>query len=137
MTPDVNVVLLDFPNPGKEMVFENEDGSYTILINAKLSIDGRMSAYKHAMKHIDNNDFQKDNVQTIEAVAHSIDIPEDAERLSSERFLNRIKAIRAERRRIKKKLQELESELEVKRSMEPWDGLTVPSNQSWFGGNYH
>ena len=39
MTPDVNVHLLDFPNYGKEMVVKNEDDTYTILINAKLSHD--------------------------------------------------------------------------------------------------
>lgn len=52
------------------MVVENEDGSYTILINAKLSYSGRIEAYKHAMNHINNNDFQKENVQEIEFHAH-------------------------------------------------------------------
>ena len=32
-----------------EMVVENEDGSYTILINAKLSQDGQLKAYQHAL----------------------------------------------------------------------------------------
>lgn len=52
------------------MVVENEDGSYTILINAKLSHSGRIKAYKHAMNHINNNDFQKESVQKIESHAH-------------------------------------------------------------------
>ncbi|MCD2493310.1 hypothetical protein LQE92_11865 [Lacrimispora sp. NSJ-141] len=54
------------------MVSENEDGSYTILINARLSDAGRLRAYEHAMKHISDNDFQKEDVQTIEAAAHEI-----------------------------------------------------------------
>lgn len=52
------------------MVIKNEDGSYTILINARLSDRGRIEAYKHALKHIINDDFEKENVQMIETAAH-------------------------------------------------------------------
>lgn len=52
------------------MVIKNEDGSYTILINAKLSDQGRIEAYEHALKHIENEDFEKTNVQEIESAAH-------------------------------------------------------------------
>lgn len=52
------------------MVVRNEDDSYTILINAKLSDTGQLEAYNHAMKHITNNDFQKSDVQEIEMSAH-------------------------------------------------------------------
>ena len=52
MTPDVNVKLINFPNAGKEMVVPNEDGSYTILINAKLSYEDQVKAYEHAMRHL-------------------------------------------------------------------------------------
>ena len=69
-TPDVNIFLLDFSAPGKEMVLQNEDGSYTVLINAKLSQDGQIEAYQHDLKHIDNGDFEKKDVQTIELQAH-------------------------------------------------------------------
>lgn len=69
-TPDVNVFLIDFPNSGREMVVPNEDGSYTILINARLSDAGRMAAYEHAVKHIVGNDFEKEEVQRIESKAH-------------------------------------------------------------------
>ena len=70
MTPDVNVQLINFPNSGREMVVPNEDGSYTILINARLSNESQMQAYAHAMKHIMNDDFEKQDVQIIEAAAH-------------------------------------------------------------------
>lgn len=133
MTPDVNVVVLDFPRPGKEMVFENEDGSFTIMINAKLSNDSQLKAYHHAMKHISNDDFQKDNIQTIEAIAHSTTtIPESAERIPSKQFLKRLKALRAERKRLQLKLNQMESEMEVIRSMEG-DSWDIPSRQQWFG----
>ncbi len=60
MTPDVNVSVIDFKGiPGNELVTENEDGSYTILINARLSYERQLQAYEHAMKHINSNDFEK------------------------------------------------------------------------------
>ena len=70
MIPVVNCHLIDFPNSGNEMVVLNEDGSYTIPINARLSNTGRLKAYQHAMKHILGNDFEKFNVQYIESMAH-------------------------------------------------------------------
>ena len=53
------------------MIHPNEDGSYTIFINARLSDIGRLEAYEHAMGHILNNDFDKFTVQSIESAAHS------------------------------------------------------------------
>ncbi len=72
-TPDVNVVLMDFPSKkGNEMVVPNEDGSYTILINAGLNYESQLKAYEHAMSHITNDDFSKGNVQEIEYYAHHL-----------------------------------------------------------------
>lgn len=75
MTRVVNTYLVNFPNTkGHEMCIENEDGSYTILINAKLSSDEQKDAYNHAMYHIENNDFEKYDVQQIEFEAHHSEI---------------------------------------------------------------
>lgn len=53
------------------MVSANEDGSYTIFINARLSYEGRMKAYNHAMHHIKNEDFgKKCSADLIECYAH-------------------------------------------------------------------
>lgn len=54
------------------MVVKNEDDSYTILINAKLSHDAQIAAYQHAIRHINNGDFDRNygDVQEIETVAH-------------------------------------------------------------------
>lgn len=72
MTPDVNIVVIDFKtSKGKEMVSVNEDGSYTILINARLSYSAQLKAYEHGMKHICGDDFQKENVQQIEYETHN------------------------------------------------------------------
>lgn len=108
MTPDVNVSVIDFKGiPGRELVTENEDGSYTILINARLSYQGQLDAYQHAMKHIENDDFRKQDVQKIEAVAHGQveqiakeELPEFHRRILSE--------IRKSRRRIQRELKKIE-----------------------------
>lgn len=70
MTQVINCQIINFPNCGNEMIVENEDGSYTVLINAKLSYVGRLRAYEHAIRHIKNCDFEKDDVQKIEFNAH-------------------------------------------------------------------
>lgn len=107
MTQDVNVCVIDFKGiPGKELVTENEDGSYTILINARLSHEGQLQAYEHAMKHINNDDFRKEDVQKIEAVAHGSD-QLVKEELSE--FHKRILAeIRKSKRRIQRELRKIE-----------------------------
>ena len=45
-------------------------GGYTIYINAKLTMEEQCKALKHALYHIQNDDFSKDNVQQIEEEAH-------------------------------------------------------------------
>lgn len=100
-TPDVNVVLMDFPSKkGNEMVVPNEDGSYTILINAGLNYESQQRAFEHAMHHIKNNDFQKENVQEIEYYAHRQKIAEPAAK-----YLERIKRLQRERKTIKRQIE--------------------------------
>lgn len=108
MTPDVNVVVLDFKSTKeREMVTENEDGSFTIFINARLSYKSQLESYNHAMKHIENNDFIRDDVQNIEAVAHNIEKPIIKEEHSE--FRKRILSeISKSRRRIQKELKKIE-----------------------------
>ena len=75
MNETINVFLVNFPNTkGYEMCVENPDGSYTILINAKMSSERQKEAYLHALNHIENHDFEKDylSVQQIEAEAHGL-----------------------------------------------------------------
>ena len=73
MIPVVNVQILDLKTTcGTELVTPNEDGSYTVLINARMSYEMQRKALLHALKHILNDDFEKENVQQIEAAAHGI-----------------------------------------------------------------
>ena len=55
-----------------EQLVKNEDDSYTIFLNARLSHDSQLKSYYHAMKHILGNDFEKIDIDKIETDAHSI-----------------------------------------------------------------
>ena len=61
------VYLVDLPVD--EMVAPCSDG-YTIYLNARLSYRGRVKAYLHALEHIERSDWEKTDVQKIEAEAH-------------------------------------------------------------------
>lgn len=111
MKPDVNVRLIDFPVKGKEMVIPNEDDSYTILINARLSYEAQLQAYAHALGHIQSGDFQKADVQEIEAVAHETEKSEpisDDTKEDKEWKKKVEKQLRKSRRRGKKLRRQLE-----------------------------
>lgn len=128
-TQDVNVVLLDLPTKEKEAVTKNEDGSFTIIINSKLSYKGQLLAYKHAMKHIQDNDFQKYNVQAIEASAHSIktsNVPVRSKRSQSKKCPDWLKAIRARNKKL---------HMELDRYVEVYDSHELSDSQQWFGQN--
>ena len=72
MTKDVNVFIKNFPNTKEaEAITENSDGTYTIFLNARMSYERQLKAYQHALKHIQNDDFQKPDVQQIESIAHA------------------------------------------------------------------
>lgn len=68
MSIDYQVIFIDMKT--REAVVENDDGSYTIFINAQLNYEQQLNSYCHAMKHIVGEDFYKENVQEIEALAH-------------------------------------------------------------------
>ena len=66
------IQLIEFKNGKiKEMVVPNEDGSYTILLNSRLSYEKQIECCKHALNHIINDDFQLSDVNEIEYHAHN------------------------------------------------------------------
>lgn len=67
---EINVQLLNMDTKIPEQLVKNDDDSYTVFLNARLSQESRMKSYCHALKHIFNDDFKKENVQTIEKEAH-------------------------------------------------------------------
>ncbi len=66
---DYQVVFMDFPL--QETVTKNEDDSYTIFINPRLSAEDQQKRVAHALKHIMGDDFYKQNADKIEFDAHS------------------------------------------------------------------
>lgn len=67
---DHRVVLMELPNRVNEMVSKGTDGYFTIYIDPRQSQEGIERSYYHALQHIDNGDFEKCDVQAIEAEAH-------------------------------------------------------------------
>ena len=69
-----NIVLADLPTKVYSFVRQNPDGSYTIVLNARLSAEDRLRHYRHELNHIDNCDFEKEETaDEIEAYAHRED----------------------------------------------------------------
>ena len=68
---DVYVFFVKLPPKVAEMVTVGPDG-YSVYIDSDLSDKARLRAYKHALRHILNNDFAGDDVQTIEQAAHDV-----------------------------------------------------------------
>lgn len=66
---DVYVYVVQLPPSVHEIVTPCLNG-YTVYINDNLSYKGRLEAYEHALKHIRNHDFEKEDVQEIEHDAH-------------------------------------------------------------------
>ena len=67
---DINVQLLDMDTMIPEHLIKNDDDSYTIFLNARLSRDSQLKSYYHALRHIKEDDFEKEDIQKIEARAH-------------------------------------------------------------------
>ena len=69
----VSVHFVDFPTKARGMVTANADGSYTILLNSRLSFEQQRKTFRHEMRHIQNHDFEKTDVDEIEYEAHKHD----------------------------------------------------------------
>ncbi len=67
---EIYTYLVPLPSGVKEMVAAGPDDAYTVYINEKISSAERLEAYDHAVKHIDNRDFEKEDVQEVEKRAH-------------------------------------------------------------------
>ena len=69
---DINVQLLNMDTKIPEHLIKNDDDSYTVFLNARLSQESRIKSYYHTLQHIANDDFEKEDVQIIERKAHDI-----------------------------------------------------------------
>lgn len=66
---NIYTYIVDLPDGVNEIVCPCLNG-YTVYIDDKLSPEGKRNAYKHALYHITNNDFEKTDVNAIELEAH-------------------------------------------------------------------
>lgn len=67
---NVNTWLIDMPPRVKGHTVKNEDDSYSVFINARISHEDRIKTYKHEIQHILEDDFKKCNVEEIESRTH-------------------------------------------------------------------
>lgn len=63
--------ILDMDTMVPEHLVKNADDTYTIFLNARLSRDSQLKYYYHALRHIIEGDFSKEEVQKIEYEAHN------------------------------------------------------------------
>ena len=74
----VTVVFLDLDTGvDEQVIFNSAADCYTILLNSRCSDEAMRIAFDHARGHILNGDFEKDQVQRIEAYAHGLAVPEE------------------------------------------------------------
>ena len=72
MNEIVNTHLLNMEVGIKEQIVELPDGNYVLFLNSRYSAETNCKSYLHAYnKHVLGNDFEKTNVQQIEAAAHT------------------------------------------------------------------
>ncbi len=50
----IGVHLVDLPHGVRGFTKKNKDGSYTIMINARLSSEMQIHTYDHEIRHIEN-----------------------------------------------------------------------------------
>ena len=101
---DINLQLVDLKTTMVgEVVTENEDGSYTVVINSRAASNKQEEAKLHAYEHIVNDDLKGGSVQEIEAKAHHLEALKKAEEEQKR------KQAEEERQRLRKKrLKQLE-----------------------------
>lgn len=70
----VNVHFADLPCNIKGYSTLNADGSYTIIINARLNNEMQRAVYTHELQHINSKDFEITNefVDLLELKRHDI-----------------------------------------------------------------
>lgn len=59
---DLTIVYMNLPKNVDEAITANSDGSYTAVISDRICEKRQLEAYKHALKHIENNDLEDGKV---------------------------------------------------------------------------
>ena len=67
-----DIYAYEYPLPGiREVVRQNEDGSYTILVSDSLHFSQKLEALNHAIRHIMREDWSGGDVGEIERKCHA------------------------------------------------------------------
>ena len=103
----VTITLIDMEYGIEEEVCE-VDGYYNIFLNSRSSHAARLNAFDHAIEHIRRDDWEKADVQLIEAEAHGIAkaVPDQSE--SSRRHWELRKRMSKEIAKMERKLRQYE-----------------------------
>lgn len=75
MADDIYVYIVDLPRHVDEIVTPCV-GGFTVYLASRLDEKHRLEAYRHALKHIEDGDFDRDNVQYIEAKVRGMVLPQ-------------------------------------------------------------
>jgi len=69
---EYRAVVTDLPTTVKAFTMENEDGTYEICVNARLTKEQQMLSYRHELSHIMNDDFRSDaDTDSLESLRHT------------------------------------------------------------------
>ncbi len=74
MLSDIFVHYIDFKNSIPATSTLNEDGSYSIFLNSRLTVEKQADGYIHELKHILQLDFENRdrNIDVLECYAHKV-----------------------------------------------------------------
>lgn len=74
MLSDIFVHYLDFKNSVPAASTLNDDGSYTIFLNSRLSSEQQMNGYIHELSHIFRLDFESRDrdIDVLEYYRHKV-----------------------------------------------------------------
>lgn len=68
---DIVVKIYDLPLRVKAFTRANPDGSYTVILNAKMCRDGQVAAFNEELRHISGGDFDRiDRANIVERMRH-------------------------------------------------------------------
>ena len=69
-----NVIYADMPATIKAYTVNNQDDSFTIVLNSRLSREQHLKSYHHELTHIEHGDYERQckEVNIVEIFAHKM-----------------------------------------------------------------